>query len=124
MDSRMAGKPYRVGRFAHTLRLRLMRGAFLASRGRCAFPLFTTAHIIPAEHLGIDVDAMEEEDLLARDQVAHEEDIQTWDPGHEQEAAGERADPGKIKTQTVGDRMMAQAKSVAQGGENATLRDN
>jgi phospholipase D1/2 len=30
IDSRMAGKPFKVGRFAHTLRMRLMRGAFLS----------------------------------------------------------------------------------------------
>ncbi|KAI1358289.1 phospholipase D [Xylaria arbuscula] len=39
MWSTMAGEPYRVGRFAHTLRMRLMR-----------------------EHLGLDVDAITEED--------------------------------------------------------------
>jgi phospholipase D1/2 len=39
MWSEMAGKPYRVGRFAHTLRMRLMR-----------------------EHLGLDVDCITEED--------------------------------------------------------------
>lgn len=39
MWSTMAGAPYRVGRFAHTLRMRLMR-----------------------EHLGLDVDAITEED--------------------------------------------------------------
>jgi hypothetical protein len=27
IDSRMAGKPFQVGRFAHTLRMRLMRGS-------------------------------------------------------------------------------------------------
>jgi phospholipase D1/2 len=36
----MAGQPFKVGRFAHTLRVRLMR-----------------------EHLGIDVDALSEEDV-------------------------------------------------------------
>ncbi|KAH9460219.1 hypothetical protein Pst134EB_008404 [Puccinia striiformis f. sp. tritici] len=39
IDSKMAGKPYKVGRFAHTMRVRLMR-----------------------EHLGIDVDAIDAED--------------------------------------------------------------
>ena len=38
----MAGQPFKVGRFAHTLRVRLMR-----------------------EHLGIDVDALSEEDIMA-----------------------------------------------------------
>ncbi|KAM3579992.1 Phospholipase D1 [Umbelopsis sp. WA50703] len=40
IDSHMAGKPYKVGHFAHTLRLRLMR-----------------------EHLGVDVDALEVEQI-------------------------------------------------------------
>lgn len=40
IDSTMAGQPYRVGRFAHTMRMRLMR-----------------------EHLGVDVDALEQEEL-------------------------------------------------------------
>ena len=38
----MAGQPFKVGRFAHTLRVRLMR-----------------------EHLGMDVDALSEEDIMA-----------------------------------------------------------
>jgi phospholipase D1/2 len=58
----MAGRPYKVGRFAHTLRVRLMR-----------------------EHVGVDVDAIYEEDLMANSpvKVAHDQD--TWDPEDEQE---------------------------------------
>ncbi|CAE6425545.1 unnamed protein product [Rhizoctonia solani] len=61
IESRMAGKPFKVGRFAHTLRVRLMR-----------------------EHLGVDVDAMYQEDLMANQPKAREEDIKRWDPDHEQ----------------------------------------
>ena len=57
----MAGKPFKVGRFAHTLRVRLMR-----------------------EHLGVDVDAMYQEDLMANQPKAREEDIKKWDPDNEQ----------------------------------------
>jgi hypothetical protein len=39
----MAGRPFRVGRFAHTLRVRLMR-----------------------EHLGVDVDRLYTKDLLSK----------------------------------------------------------
>ncbi|KAG5637366.1 hypothetical protein H0H81_004831 [Sphagnurus paluster] len=56
----MAGKPFKVGRFAHTLRVRLMR-----------------------EHLGVDVDAMDEQDLMANGPVKPEFE-QTWDPDAEQ----------------------------------------
>lgn len=51
IDCTMAGKPYKVGRFAHTLRVRLMR-----------------------EHIGVDVDALYEEDLMASDPVKPEQE--------------------------------------------------
>ena len=58
----MAGRPFKVGRFAHSLRVRLMR-----------------------EHLGVDVDAMYEEDLLASHPVKPEHEIRPWDPDQQQE---------------------------------------
>ncbi|KAF8610545.1 phospholipase D [Ceratobasidium sp. AG-I] len=61
IDSRMAGKPFKVGRFAHTLRVRLMR-----------------------EHLGVDVDAMYQEDLMANEPKMREDEVKTWDPDNEQ----------------------------------------
>lgn len=57
----MAGKPFKVGRFAHTLRVRLMR-----------------------EHLGVDVDSLDEEDLMANDPVKPEYTEEAWDPDSEQ----------------------------------------
>lgn len=53
----MDGKPFRVGRFAHTLRIRLMR-----------------------EHIGVDVDKIYQEEFLSPDPVKDEDDIETWDP--------------------------------------------
>ncbi|KAF6757522.1 hypothetical protein DFP72DRAFT_758222, partial [Ephemerocybe angulata] len=61
IDCTMAGKPFKVGRFAHSLRVRLMR-----------------------EHLGIDVDALVEDDLMSRDPMKAEYDQQPWDPNSEQ----------------------------------------
>ncbi|KAJ3513571.1 hypothetical protein NLJ89_g2876 [Agrocybe chaxingu] len=61
IDSTMAGKPFKVGRFAHTLRVRLMR-----------------------EHLGIDVDALDEEDLMTHEPVKPEFEQTAWDPDEEQ----------------------------------------
>ncbi|KAG6918332.1 hypothetical protein DXG01_015191 [Tephrocybe rancida] len=61
IDCTMAGKPFKVGRFAHTLRVRLMR-----------------------EHLGIDVDALDEEDLMVNDPVQPEYVENIWDPDTEQ----------------------------------------
>ncbi|KAI0338902.1 phospholipase D [Trametopsis cervina] len=62
IDGSMAGKPFKVGRFAHTLRVRLMR-----------------------EHLGVDVDAMYEEDLMASEPVKPPYEQEEWDPDVEQE---------------------------------------
>ncbi|KAF8208791.1 hypothetical protein K438DRAFT_1667027 [Mycena galopus ATCC 62051] len=57
MDCTMAGKPFQVGRFAHTLRVRLMR-----------------------EHLGVDVDSMEEDHLMARKPAKAEHEQEKWVP--------------------------------------------
>ena len=58
----MSGRPFKVGRFAHTLRVRLMR-----------------------EHIGVDVDAMYEEDLMASEPVKPVHEQEEWDPESEQE---------------------------------------
>lgn len=55
----MAGKPFKVGKFAHTLRIRLMR-----------------------EHLGIDVDALDQDPIETDDTEKHPEKV--WDPESEQ----------------------------------------
>ncbi|EJT98705.1 phospholipase D [Dacryopinax primogenitus] len=62
IDGRMAGKPYRVGRFVHTLRVRLMR-----------------------EHLGIDVDAIYDDDLMANAPVRPADEIPKCEPVQEQQ---------------------------------------
>jgi len=59
--STMAGKPFKVGRFAHSLRVRLMR-----------------------EHLGVDVDSLYEEDLMAAKPQEPTYDQQAWDPDQEE----------------------------------------
>ncbi|KAF5382453.1 hypothetical protein D9615_003003 [Tricholomella constricta] len=61
IDCTMAGKPFKVGRFAHTLRVRLMR-----------------------EHLGVNVDVMDEEDLMAREPAQPDFTEKAWDPDAEQ----------------------------------------
>ena len=57
----MAGKPFKVGRFAHSLRVRLMR-----------------------EHIGVDVDSMCEEDLMAGKPQKPAYDQRPWDPDQEE----------------------------------------
>lgn len=86
----MAGKPYKVGRFAHSLRMRLMR-----------------------EHVGVDVDAIEEDQLMDRDPIAHEDHLQKWDPDHEQNE-GENV-PGRtsVKHRHARDRLLATFQSGA-----------
>jgi len=58
----MDGKPFKVGRFAHSLRVRLMR-----------------------EHIGIDVDALDDEDSRAHNTAEEEHPANTWDPDPEQQ---------------------------------------
>lgn len=64
--SAMAGQPFKVGRFAHTLRVRLMR-----------------------EHAGVDVDAVDEDDLMANDPVKAPHEQEEWDPDAEQQRGQE-----------------------------------
>lgn len=74
IDSTMAGKPFKVGRFAHSLRIRLMK-----------------------EHLGIDVDELDQasnEQLDVRPEKMLDEDDH-WDPGHEQSKPSVDGDAGK-----------------------------
>jgi len=58
---KMGGKPFKVGRFAHSLRVRLMR-----------------------EHIGIDVDTLDEQYLRARDASEAGHATGVWDPDAEQ----------------------------------------
>lgn len=71
----MAGKPFKVGRFAHTLRMRLMK-----------------------EHAGIDVDATYEDDLMANEPVKAEHEQEAWDPDDEQKYG---TDPGVHKVKGI-----------------------
>ena len=72
----MAGQPFKVGRFAHTLRVRLMR-----------------------EHLGIDVDSLSEENLMTRQPVKHYYQQEAWDPDNEQTyGQGSHINSSKRKT--------------------------
>lgn len=58
----MDGKPFKVGRFAHSLRVRLMR-----------------------EHIGIDVDALDDEDIRVHDTGEGGHVANIWDPDTEQQ---------------------------------------
>lgn len=95
--STMAGKPFKVGRFAHTLRVRLMR-----------------------EHLGIDVDALDEEDLMANEPVKEVYDQETWDPDREQ-AFGKESGVTHVKKSNqktpLGDLVSAGTDALNQGKE-------
>ncbi|KAH8114370.1 phospholipase D [Phellopilus nigrolimitatus] len=104
IDGTMAGKPYKVGRFAHTLRVRLMR-----------------------EHIGVDVDAIYEEDLMAADPVSDGLDQRAWDPDHEQHAGApnsvtqkgkERSAPREAFNET-----MDSVKQVLHGSGEGANRD-
>ncbi|EGO24033.1 hypothetical protein SERLADRAFT_362129 [Serpula lacrymans var. lacrymans S7.9] len=80
----MAGKPFRVGRFAHTLRMRLMR-----------------------EHIGVDVDAMSEKEFMAKEAPKPENEHE-WDPNMEQEY-GKEGEITQAKHETPIRNMLATA---------------
>ncbi|ODQ54876.1 phospholipase D, partial [Saitoella complicata NRRL Y-17804] len=69
-ESMMGGKPYLVGRFAHSLRMRLMR-----------------------EHLGVDVDGIEQEErqMDGLDKKATWQDVDEWHPDREEGIGGKGA---------------------------------
>ncbi|KAF8840775.1 phospholipase D [Paxillus ammoniavirescens] len=95
LDGTMAGRPFKVGRFAHTLRLRLMR-----------------------EHLGVDVDALAEEDYLPREEIKPEHAQEKWDPEGEQKVPRDEATHTKYE-EPVGNVLHAVAKEFNRGARAA-----
>ncbi|KAG6903141.1 hypothetical protein C0995_004688 [Termitomyces sp. Mi166 len=104
IDCTMAGKPFKVGRFAHTLRVRLMR-----------------------EHLGVNVDALDEVDLMANEPVQSQHAENAWDPDTEQiyereegvthlKKSKQRTTPGTLFRDTFG----GVNQAVHATGENAS----
>lgn len=90
----MAGKPFKVGRFAHTLRVRLMR-----------------------EHLGVDVDALYEEDFQPQDRGdSTEQNAEPWDPDKEQDKISP-AEP-KLEEDSVV-RIPGESSAIARMAETA-----
>ncbi|PWN28305.1 phospholipase D [Jaminaea rosea] len=93
LDSTMAGKPYKVGRFAHTMRIRLMR-----------------------EHLGVDVDAIEQREAANDAQEVRKQDRtdedDMWDPDREQQRG---SDDRTAKITKVSGRHRAQNLSTQAG---------
>lgn len=94
----MAGKPYKVGRFAHSLRVRLMR-----------------------EHIGVDVDAMSETDLMASEPTKPDYEQKEWDPDAEQEHG---QDEGVTRVKKSQQRTPASAilHTVVDGAEQGLLK--
>lgn len=90
----MGGKPFKVGRFAHTLRMRLMR-----------------------EHVGVDVDSIEEDQLMSRSPIASADEIETWDPDHEQQDEDDKTRGiTEIKRRSVTARLMQTVESGVSAG--------
>ncbi len=89
IDSYMAGQPYKVGKFPHTLRMRLMR-----------------------EHLGVDVDGISDEDFASQmsdleSEGFHTESSAPSSPTHR--AMEQKLEDNKIKEQ---DNLIARAEQI------------
>ena len=91
----MAGKPFKVGRFAHSLRVRLMR-----------------------EHLGIDVDALSE-DVFTSSEYSQANDREPCDPDAEQENRVK-----ETATRVGGDELGSKAASTANGARDGNNQGN
>lgn len=105
MDGTMAGKPFKVGRFAHTLRVRLMR-----------------------EHVGVDVDSMEEDDLMTHDPVHKSYEQEPWDPEDEQTHGADKVTkptkrtPGTNLAHTTMDGMQNMAHGTAEAAAHTARK--
>ena len=95
----MAGKPFKVGRYAHTLRMRLMR-----------------------EHVGVDVDSIDEDQLMSREPIAAADEIETWDPDHEQEDDGISRGITQVKRRPARDRLLRTLETTVSSSECGPLR--
>lgn len=73
------------------------------------------------EHMGVDVDAIEEDELMNRKPVAPDDEVETWDPDHEQEDEGMTRGVTKIKKRTAGDRMATTISSGLSGSMSSSL---
>jgi phospholipase D1/2 len=71
------------------------------------------------EHVGVDVDALEEDQLISRKPLGAEDEIQKWDPDHEQNE-GERGTAGvtKVKAVKARTRLMATVETGVSSGES------
>ncbi|KAG1829755.1 phospholipase D [Suillus variegatus] len=95
IDGTMAGKPFKVGRFAHTLRMRLMR-----------------------EHVGVDVDAMIDSEPTPQEEIEPDHE-QEWDLELEQE----RGDRNVTQAKHMAPYLICstlQAKTIKQTDDEAT----
>ncbi|KAG2151353.1 phospholipase D [Suillus clintonianus] len=92
IDGTMAGNPFKVGRFAHTLRMRLMR-----------------------EHLGVDVDAMTEHDPMPHEDTKPDQEQEVWDPELEQEH-GDR-DVTQVKHASMRNMLHTAGDGIKHGGD-------
>ena len=90
----MDGKPFKVGRFAHSLRVRLMR-----------------------EHIGIDVDALDDQDLRVHgtSEAGHTRDV--WDPDAEQRNGQETVTEKTHHAERAQNKMLG-AKDVIRQGDS------
>ncbi len=69
------------------------------------------------EHVGVDVDSIDEDQLMSREPVADPDDIETWDPDHEQEDGVENRGITTIKRRTARDRILRTVENSISSSE-------
>lgn len=95
----MAGKPFKAGRFAHTLRVRLMR-----------------------EHLGVDVDALFEEDLIMNGCSMAESHKETRSPNADKTHERESTVPSASGSSVAEGNLSNELKGSKEGTSNYTAK--
>jgi hypothetical protein len=75
--------------------------------------------------MGVDVDAIEEDQLMSREPVADADEVETWDPDHEQQDEDEsKQGVTRIKARSAGDRLMRTVKNGVSSGESTRINES
>lgn len=69
------------------------------------------------EHVGVDVDSIDEDQLMFREPVAESDEIETWDPDHEQEDGDIMRGITTVKRRTARDLLMRTVENSFSSGE-------
>ena len=74
------------------------------------------------EHIGVDVDSIDEDQLMSRGPIADADEIETWDPDHEQEDGTIGRGITQVKRRPARDRLLRTLETTVSSGERGSAR--